>query len=211
MGAAIDVSYFLAAALFILGLKRMSSPVTARGGIVWAGAGMVVATLITFLTPGMHNYGWMTLAIAIGGWYIGLNLEAISLKSVVPYKIVIWTGLSLICLTNLLTTVRYHAVLSESGGLSTHSDAIYDLSAWLARNAGGHVIAMDWGLAAAVGDAERHTREGAGFDRRRCSACLEPAAEIHQSRGDDASGGVDAALRAEAVGRRAQCGRSWIR
>ena len=34
MGLAIDVSYFLAAALFILGLKRMSSPVTARGGIV---------------------------------------------------------------------------------------------------------------------------------------------------------------------------------
>ncbi len=47
----IDISYFLTAVLFILGLKRMSSPVTARSGIVWAGAGMVVATLVTFLYP----------------------------------------------------------------------------------------------------------------------------------------------------------------
>jgi len=63
----IEVSYFVAAVLFILGLKRMSSPVTARGGIVWAGAGMLVATLITFFHPGMHNYVLMTTAIFIGG------------------------------------------------------------------------------------------------------------------------------------------------
>ena len=38
---------FLAAGLFILGIKRMSSPVTARKGIVQAGIGMVIATLAT--------------------------------------------------------------------------------------------------------------------------------------------------------------------
>ena len=54
-GIAVQASYFIAAALFILGLKRMSSPVTARSGIVWAGVGMVVATLITFLTPAIKN------------------------------------------------------------------------------------------------------------------------------------------------------------
>ena len=92
MGLAIDVSYFLAAALFILGLKRMSSPVTARGGIVWAGAGMVVATLITFLTPDMHNYGWMTLAIAIGGglaWYSGKKVSMTDM----PQMIAIYNGM----------------------------------------------------------------------------------------------------------------------
>ena len=52
----IQASYFVAAVLFILGLKRMSSPVTARSGILWAGAGMLVATLVTFLYPGMTNY-----------------------------------------------------------------------------------------------------------------------------------------------------------
>jgi NAD(P) transhydrogenase subunit beta len=45
----IQVSYFVTAALFILGLKRMSSPVTARSGILWAGAGMLVATLVSFI------------------------------------------------------------------------------------------------------------------------------------------------------------------
>ena len=52
----IQASYFVTAALFILGLKRMSSPVTARSGILWAGSGMLVATLVSFLYPGMTNY-----------------------------------------------------------------------------------------------------------------------------------------------------------
>ncbi len=59
-------SYFLAAVLFILGIKRMSSPVTARKGIVQAGIGMVIATLATFAITGGHNL-WLILAgIAIG-------------------------------------------------------------------------------------------------------------------------------------------------
>jgi NAD(P) transhydrogenase subunit beta len=45
----IDASYFAAAFLFIFGLKRMSSPVTARSGIAVAGLGMLVATLASFL------------------------------------------------------------------------------------------------------------------------------------------------------------------
>ncbi len=45
----IDASYFAAAFLFIYGLKRMSSPVTARSGIVVAGIGMLVAVLASFL------------------------------------------------------------------------------------------------------------------------------------------------------------------
>jgi H+-translocating NAD(P) transhydrogenase subunit beta len=51
MGHLIELSYFLTAVLFIVGLKRMSHPTTARSGILWAGAGMVLATLVTFLHP----------------------------------------------------------------------------------------------------------------------------------------------------------------
>jgi len=92
MGFLINVSYFLAAALFILGLKRMSSPATARGGIVWAGAGMLVATAITFATPGMHNFGWMILAILIGGglaWYSGKKVAMTDM----PQMIAIYNGM----------------------------------------------------------------------------------------------------------------------
>src|SRR6185295_9503986 len=65
----IDASYLLVAFLFIFGLKRMSSPVTARGGILWAGAGMLIATLVTFLAPGIDptNYWLILAAIAVGG------------------------------------------------------------------------------------------------------------------------------------------------
>ena len=49
-------SYFLAAVLFILGIKRMASPVTARKGIVQAGIGMVVATLATFVWSNTRGF-----------------------------------------------------------------------------------------------------------------------------------------------------------
>ncbi len=54
----------------------MSSPVTARSGILWAGAGMLLATLVTFLYPGIDptNYWLILAAIAVGGvlaWWSG--------------------------------------------------------------------------------------------------------------------------------------------
>ena len=48
MDMIIQASYLIAAVLFILGLKQMSSPVTARRGILWAGAGMVLYPLSAF-------------------------------------------------------------------------------------------------------------------------------------------------------------------
>jgi H+-translocating NAD(P) transhydrogenase subunit beta len=61
-------SYLLAAALFILGLKRMSSPVTARKGIIQAGWGMVLATAITFVAPstwGAHGIDTINLILMV--------------------------------------------------------------------------------------------------------------------------------------------------
>ena len=51
METLIQASYFIVAVIFIVGLKQMSSPVTARRGILWAGAAMVLATIVTFLAP----------------------------------------------------------------------------------------------------------------------------------------------------------------
>jgi NAD(P) transhydrogenase subunit beta len=88
----IQASYFVAAALFIFGLKRMSSPVTARGGIVWAGVGMLVATLITFLWPGMHNYLLMTVAIAIGGIIAWVSGKRVAMTDM-PQMIALYNGM----------------------------------------------------------------------------------------------------------------------
>ena len=88
----IQISYFASAVLFILGLKRMSSPVTARGGIVWAGAGMLVATLITFFHPGMQNYLLMTVAIAIGGGLALWSGKRVAMTDM-PQMIALYNGM----------------------------------------------------------------------------------------------------------------------
>ncbi|HEV2286593.1 MAG TPA: NAD(P)(+) transhydrogenase (Re/Si-specific) subunit beta [Steroidobacteraceae bacterium] len=91
-GLAIQASYFVTAVLFILGLKRMSSPVTARSGILWAGAGMGVATLVTFLYPGMSNYGLILPAMFLGAglaWWSGKRVAMTDM----PQMIALYNGM----------------------------------------------------------------------------------------------------------------------
>ncbi len=74
----IEIVYFAAAILFIIGLKQMGSPVTARRGIIWAGAGMMAATLVTFLYPGMNNILLILTALIIGSagaWWCHLQRD----------------------------------------------------------------------------------------------------------------------------------------
>ncbi len=88
----IQASYFLAAILFISGLKKMSHPRTARGGVIWAGVGMLIATLITFAEPQMHNYLLMTTAIFVGGilaWWTGKRVAMTDM----PQMIALYNGM----------------------------------------------------------------------------------------------------------------------
>ena len=62
----VKASYLVAATLFLLGLQRMASPKTARSGIQWAGAGMVLATVATFFLPGLQNIALIVAATVIG-------------------------------------------------------------------------------------------------------------------------------------------------
>jgi NAD(P) transhydrogenase subunit beta len=88
----IQASYLVTAALFILGLKRMSSPVTARSGILWAGSGMLVATVVSFLYPGMTNYELILAAIVVGGglaWWSGKRVAMTDM----PQMIALYNGM----------------------------------------------------------------------------------------------------------------------
>jgi H+-translocating NAD(P) transhydrogenase subunit beta len=88
----IKASYFLAALLFILGLKRMSSPRTARGGIVWAGVGMLVAVLATFALPDMHHRGLILAAVLIGvaaAWWSGRRVA----MTAMPQMVALYNGM----------------------------------------------------------------------------------------------------------------------
>ena len=87
----IQISYLVTAFLFIMGLKRMSSPVTARSGIVWAGAGMLVATLFTFLYPGMGNFEWILPAIIAGTALAWISGKRVAMTDM-PQMIALYNG-----------------------------------------------------------------------------------------------------------------------
>jgi len=59
--------YLIASVLFILALKGLSSPETARRGNAFGVAGMVLAVITTLAMPNVGNYGLILFAIMIGG------------------------------------------------------------------------------------------------------------------------------------------------
>jgi H+-translocating NAD(P) transhydrogenase subunit beta len=63
----IEVAYLVAAVLFIIGLKRLSSPATARSGNMLGATGMLVAVLATLLHWDIVSWWWIVAGIAIGG------------------------------------------------------------------------------------------------------------------------------------------------
>ncbi len=92
MNTLIQASYFLAAFLFIMGLKRMSSPVTAVGGIIWAGIGMLIATLVTFAWPGMQNYVLMVTAVFVGSVIAWVAAKRVPMTAM-PQMVALYNGM----------------------------------------------------------------------------------------------------------------------
>lgn len=62
----IQITYLVAASLFILGLKKLGSPATARQGNVVAALGMLLAIVATLLNQQVLNYEMILLGLAIG-------------------------------------------------------------------------------------------------------------------------------------------------
>src|SRR5205085_10218310 len=62
----VHLAYLASAILFIVGLKRLSSPATARSGNMIAGVGMAVAVTATLLTPGLHLSPLLVAALVLG-------------------------------------------------------------------------------------------------------------------------------------------------
>src|SRR6201995_1224432 len=90
-----QLSYLVAAALFIPGLKRMSSPVTAASGIRWAGAGMVLATLVTLVFAGTANWtnlGLIVVAIALGSIVAWVSGKRVPMTDM-PQMIALYNGM----------------------------------------------------------------------------------------------------------------------
>lgn len=88
----ISLIYFFTAVLLIISLRKMSSPKTARQGIILAGWGMLIAVLATFFLPQIHNYVLIIIAAAIGGllaWYSGKKVKMVNM----PQMIALYNGM----------------------------------------------------------------------------------------------------------------------
>jgi NAD(P) transhydrogenase subunit beta len=80
------LAYLIAAICFILALRGLSSPVTARRGNMIGIAGMVVAIATTLASPHVLSYSWIAAGILIGGaigTLIALKIQMTALPQLV--------------------------------------------------------------------------------------------------------------------------------
>jgi H+-translocating NAD(P) transhydrogenase subunit beta len=85
MGPAIQISYLVAAGLFILSLKWMSSPDSARRGVLAGEAGMLIAIVGTLLRHEVVNFEWIMIAFLLGS-AIGAPLAYLMPMTAVPQR-----------------------------------------------------------------------------------------------------------------------------
>jgi NAD(P) transhydrogenase subunit beta len=101
----IEVIYLVASALFILSLKWMSSPTTARHG-VWAGElGMLLAIAGTLLHHGIVDYKWVIVGLVLGTG-IGIPLGRVQMTAV-PQRTALSHAFGALCVT-LVGTAEYY-------------------------------------------------------------------------------------------------------
>ncbi|MFB6248756.1 MAG: NAD(P)(+) transhydrogenase (Re/Si-specific) subunit beta [Salinibacter sp.] len=89
--AIIDLTYLLSAVLFIFGLKRMQSPVTARTGNVLASLGMLVAVVATLFLREILSWPMIIAGIVLGGG-IGVVLARTVEMTAMPELVAVFNG-----------------------------------------------------------------------------------------------------------------------
>ena len=87
----INLAYLLAAALFIIGLRRLQSPTTARGGNQLAALGMLVAVLATLFVQRILTPWEMIGGLAAGG-LVGLVLARRVKMTAMPELVAAFNG-----------------------------------------------------------------------------------------------------------------------
>ena len=108
----LTILYLIGSVTFILGLKMLSNPATARKGNLLAAAGMVIAILGTIFIykdeegEKLGNYGWI-----FGGILIGTIVGALTAKKVkmtaMPQMVSIFNGMGGACAA-LISLVEFN-------------------------------------------------------------------------------------------------------
>jgi NAD(P) transhydrogenase subunit beta len=111
---ALRYCYILSAAMFVLGLKGLSSPKWARSGMALAAFGMFVAVVGTLFHPHIVSYRWIALGFVLGalvGGTMGLRIP----MTAVPQRTAISHSLGALaaCLVGVSEYFRYQGELSR--------------------------------------------------------------------------------------------------
>ncbi len=101
----ISAIYLIASALFILSLKWMSGPTTARRGILAGEIGMVLAIAGTLLHHDIISYKWIFVALVLGT-IIGVPLGSVQMTAV-PQRTALSHAFGALCVT-LVGTAEYY-------------------------------------------------------------------------------------------------------
>ncbi len=101
----IEITYLVATALFILSLKWLSSPTTARRGVFAGEIGMLLAVVGTLLHHGIVEYKWILIALVLGS-IIGVPLGEVAMTAV-PQRTALSHAFGALCVT-LVGTAEFY-------------------------------------------------------------------------------------------------------
>ena len=118
------ISYLISAIFFILALKGLSHPESARNGNVMGIIGMIIAVITTLFNPNVLSYEMIILGILIGGGigtFIALKIEMTALPQLVAafHSLV---GLAAVFVaTSAFYSPESYGIVSESGQIFSAS------------------------------------------------------------------------------------------
>ena len=87
----VNLIYAGAAILLCLGIKRLSSPATARSGNLVAAVGMTIAVVVTLFSPEIDSYGLIFAGIAVGT-VIGVASARMVRMTAMPQMVALFNG-----------------------------------------------------------------------------------------------------------------------
>jgi len=116
---AINFTYLVAAVLLIVGIRRLSSPPTARSGNWIAAVGMGIAIFFTFLDPDITSYWLIVVGIAIGT-VIGVVSARLVKMTAMPQMVALFNGVGGGAAA-LIAAAEFHRIAPDPGHLSGDS------------------------------------------------------------------------------------------
>ena len=123
-----NVAYIVAAVLFIVGLKRLGSPATARNGNRTASMAMLLAVVATVVGNDIASWEWI-----IGGLIIGAAIGTYAARKVemtaMPQLVAIFNGFGgaasgVVAAAELVKLIDLDAVIAEDVSITIMASVI---------------------------------------------------------------------------------------